>query len=111
MPRHVWDKWLEFLWTKSSRSWNSYTKLFCYIYFNAAKHTGCSFTHSREQFQKALGMQAADISKKLIELEDAGFIVRTNYNADQGIARAYMIKEQWWPQYRKYEMEKFDKNL
>ena len=108
MPRHAWQKWLRFLWTQSSRSWNSWTKLFCYIYFNAAKHTGCAFTHSREQFQKALGMQAADLSRKLIELEEAKFIRRTNYNADQGIARAYLLDESIWPDYRRREMEKFE---
>ena len=36
---------------------------------------------------------AADISKKLIELEEAKFISRTNYNADQGIARAYLLND------------------
>ena len=109
MPQHVWQKWLEFLWTKSSRSWNSWTKLFCYVYFNAAKHTGCSFTHSREQFQTALGMNAADISKKLIELEEAKFISRTNYNADQGIARAYLLNDRLWPSYRLKEIERLKK--
>lgn len=109
MPRHVWQKWLEFLWTKSSRSWNSWTKLFCYVYFNAAKHTGCSFTHSREQFQAALGMNAADISKKLIELEEAKFISRTNYNADQGIARAYLLNDRLWPSYRLKEIDRLKK--
>lgn len=109
MPQHVWQKWLEFLWTKSSRSWNSWTKLFCYVYFNAAKHTGCSFTHSREQFQVALGMNAADISKKLIELEEANFISRTNYNADQGIARAYLLNDRLWPSYRLKEIERLKK--
>ena len=109
MPQHVWQKWLEFLWTKSSRSWNSWTKLFCYVYFNAAKHTGCSFTHSREQFQTALGMNAADISKKLIELEEVNFISRTNYNADQGIARAYLLNDRLWPSYRLKEIERLKK--
>lgn len=106
MPRHVWQKWLEFIWTKNSRGWNSWTKLFCYIYFNAAKHTGCSFTHSREQFQAALNMNAADISKKLIELEHNGFIKRTNYNADQGIARAYILPRELWTEYRCKEIER-----
>lgn len=105
MPRHVWQKWLNFLWTKSSRTWNSWTKLFCYVYFNAAKHTGCAFTHSREQFQAALNMNAADISKKLIELEHNGFLQRTNYNADQGIARAYILPVDLWTEYRSKEIE------
>ena len=56
----------------------------------------------------ALGMNAADISKKLIELEEAKFIRRTNYNADQGIARAYLLDESIWPDYRRREMEKFE---
>ena len=54
-------------------------------------------------------MNAADISKKLIELEEAKFISRTNYNADQGIARAYLLNDRLWPSYRIKEIERLKK--
>lgn len=53
-------------------------------------------------------MQGADLSNKLIELEKAYFIRRTSYNADQGIARAYILDERLWPDYRRLEMQKFE---
>ena len=106
MPAQVWEDWVRFLEQQDKRSWNSWTKLFCYVYFNCSKHTGCTFTHSRDQFEKELGMQPASISSKLIALEQAGFIRRTNYNADQGIARAYLLCEKHWPEYRILEHQK-----
>lgn len=96
MPLEVWDEFVEFLQQHDKRSWNSWTKLWCYIYFNASKHKGCSFSHSREQFQRELGMQGASVSSKIKELEDAGFLQRTNYNADQGIARSYVLPQRLW---------------
>jgi hypothetical protein len=106
MPLQVWEAWIKFLNQQHKRSWNSWTKLFCYVYFQCSRHTGCSFTHSREQFAKSLEMQPASVSEKLIILEKCGFIMRTNYNADQGIARAYSLPEKYWPEYRILEKQK-----
>ena len=106
MPVEVWDEFVNFLQQQPKRSWNSWTKLWCYLYLNCAKHRGCSFSHSREQFQKALAMQGADLSAKLKGLEAAGFIQRTHYNADEGIARSYALPPHLWTQWRVFEWEK-----
>ena len=94
MPIETWDKFVDFLHLHDKRSWNSWTKLWCYVYFNCARHRGFSFSHSREQFAAALRMQEGTISARLIELEQNNFLMRTKYNADQGIARTYAIPKE-----------------
>lgn len=51
-------------------------------------------------------MQGADLSAKLKGLEAAGFIQRTHYNADEGIARSYALPPHLWTQWRVFEWEK-----
>ena len=50
-------------------------------------------------------MQGADVSYKLGVLEEQGFIQRTTYNADEGIARSYTLMPDCWTTWRTQEFE------
>lgn len=93
MPIQVWDKWENWVERFIMRARNSWTRVFCYVYFNADKWDN-NYTNSVDNIAAELQMDSNDVSKKLIMLQQAGWISRSFYLVNTS-ARTYSINEPW----------------
>lgn len=90
VPIKLIDHWAEWLQNQSPKSREVWTRLYFYIYFNSCAFTS-GYQDSVENIAATLKMGHSDVSHKLIELENANFLRRSNYASVAQLARCYTI--------------------
>ena len=91
VPETTFEKWYNFMATQSSRSRNSYTTLYFYIYLKCMQSLS-GWSHSVQQIAAELSMQPSLVSKKIQELQREGFLERSNFIfGDVNLATTYII--------------------
>lgn len=91
VPQSTFQKWYNFMLTKPTRSRNSYTKLYFYIYLKCMQSIG-GWSHSINQLAAELSMQPSSVSRKIQEIQQEGFLERSNFIfGDVNLATTYII--------------------
>lgn len=90
LPFKVLDTWVEWIQQWSPKSRECWTKLFFYLYTRCCANDA-GFYNSVDNIARDLKMDHSDVSRKLIELENANFICRSSFAPVVGLSRIYSI--------------------
>ena len=86
-----WNRFAGWVLTKSTKSRNMYTRLFCCMVFNDAFYNG-DFQVTQELLAAKLGLTRNAILKPLREIVAAGFVIKYGSYSFTGAAHGYHYK-------------------